>query len=287
MPVMLIVCIVFLLANVLFANASPASGVTPISLTAGNAQENDDPCPQYSRCGRQGELYWNNLIATLASPAPADKADNIRIFNTYYGTSLRRRHSAGQEVEQDLIARGLSPIEDYRRWHVFCKPDGDVEDSAYQNLFNADDGVIIATSNHRKEDSRKRLQWSDLVYQTYRRNMKPGQSFSRLRAVVQVDIVNSGTWNVARAAYESLGLDVNRDNQWRRWTRADQKRYFYGFLGTDNVKGTMWLLNDHPIEIGKKVITEILTRSGNHLDIWISLGPYDASRDGPFNDVVI
>lgn len=61
----------------------------------------------------------------------------------------------------------------------------------------------------------------------------------------------------------------------------DQRFYFYGFLGTDSVKGTVWLLHDRSNEMGKKVITEIWTRFGNHFDIWLTLGPYDPTRDRP------
>ncbi|KAL8720104.1 MAG: hypothetical protein Q9225_002980 [Loekoesia sp. 1 TL-2023] len=219
-------------------------------------------------------------MATLASPTPVDKVDTLGIFKTYYRASREKRNSAGQEIEQDLVVHGLSPIQDYQEWHVFSMPHGGAaEDPPYQNLFNANDGIIVATCNYRKLDSQKKLQWSDTVYQAYHRNIRPGQSISDLQAVIQVDIVNSGTWNVARSAYESIGLDINTDEEWRKWTLVDQKNYFYGFLGTDNVKGTVWLLNDHPNEIGKKAITEIWTRFGNHFDVWITVGPYDPLRD--------
>ncbi|KAL9005629.1 MAG: hypothetical protein Q9188_001585 [Gyalolechia gomerana] len=276
---MLATFVVSLLANaLLFLTASPRASLS-IALTTGNIQENDNPCLQYSRCGIQGRFYWSKLVETLASPHAVDKAGTLKTFDTYYGASHERRNSAGQEVGQDLVDHGLSPIQDYQRWHVFPIPDGDVEDSAYQNLFNANDGVIIATSNFRKQDTQKKLQWSDIVYQIYRRNLEPGQSLSDLQAVIQVDIVNSGTRNVARSAYQSIGLDINTDEEWRRWTITDQTFWFIGFLGTDSVKGTVWLLHDHPNEIGKKVITEIWTRSGDHFDIWLTLGTYDPSRD--------
>ncbi|KAL8944797.1 MAG: hypothetical protein Q9216_000219 [Gyalolechia sp. 2 TL-2023] len=279
--VMLATFVVSLLSNAPLILTASLAASYPIALTSGNIQENDDPCFRYSRCGIQGRFYWGKLIDTLASPAPVDKASTSKAFDTYYGASREKRNSAGQEVEQDLLEHGLSPIQDYQKWHVFSIPDGDVEDPAYQNLVNTKDGVIIATSNYRKEDLQKKLQWSDIVYQIYRRSLEPGQSLSNLQAVIQADIVNSGTQNVARSAYESIGLDINTDKQWRKWTTTDkdQRFWFRGFLGTDSVKGTVWLLRDHPNEIGRKVITEIWTRFGDHFDIWLTLGLYDPSRD--------
>lgn len=82
---------------------------------------------------------------------------------------------------------------------------------------------------------------------------------------------------------------------WRKWTLAEHevannlnpqlqeskadpiKFFFYAFLGTDNVKGTVYLLNDHPVALGKKIITEIWTRATPHFDMWINLGPYHTS----------
>ncbi|KAI4188520.1 MAG: hypothetical protein L6R41_002082 [Letrouitia leprolyta] len=273
--------IAFLLANALLVLTAPPEISLPIALTTDNVQGDEDSCLQYSRCSIQGKFYWSKLIANLAISKPVDKPSTLKIFDTYYGASHERRNNAGQEIEQDLINHGMSPIDDYQKWNVFSLPDGDVEDSAYQNLFNTNDGVIIATSNFRKEDMQKKLQWSDIVYQIYHRSLEPGQAFSDLQAVIQVDVVNTGAYNVARSAYASTGLNINADNVWRRWTMNDQRFHFYSFLGTDSVKGTVWLLHDRPNELRKKVITEIWTRFGNHFDIWLTLGPYDPSRDRP------
>ena len=227
--------------------------------------------------------YWNGLMATLASPTPIDKMGGLETFDGFYEASRGNRGSAGQEIEQDLIVHGLSPIENYQMWHVFGIQNGEdqAEESPYQNLFNANDGVIIATYNWRPEDLQKKLQWSEIVYQTYLRNMAPGQSISRLQTVIQVDVVSPGTFLIAKQAYQSIGLDATTDEGWRKWTLADQQYFFYALLGTDNIKGTVWLLNDHPTTIGKKVITEIWTRFGNSFDIWINIGPYDLTMDTP------
>ncbi|KAL8745045.1 MAG: hypothetical protein Q9184_007920, partial [Pyrenodesmia sp. 2 TL-2023] len=184
-----------------------------------------------------------------------------------------------QEVEQDLLKHNLGPLDDhYQRWHVFSLPSEEPQvdqDSPYQNLFNTDAGVIIGVYNWRAEDhSPKQLQWSEIVYQTYILALGAGQSISALQAVIKTDIVNPGTYNVAKSAYKSIGLDADEDKAWRKWTLAEHEFFFYAFLGTDNVKGTVYLLNDHSVALGKKIITEIWTRASPHFDLWINLGPY-------------
>lgn len=40
-------------------------------------------------------------------------------------------------------------------------------------------------------------------------------------------------------------------------------------MGTDNVKGVVFLLNDHSVEMGRKIITEVWTRWDTDFpDIW-------------------
>ncbi|KAI4277173.1 MAG: hypothetical protein LQ337_001992, partial [Flavoplaca oasis] len=172
------------------------------------------------------------------------------------------------QIQEDLIHRGFSPINDYKMWHVSSlqSKNGQAdEETSYENMVNTDDGVIIATYNWRPLDSQKKLQW-------YLMESSSGFS-SILIAIVQVDITNPGTFRILNTAYKARGLDANHDRHWRRWTPADSP-YFFWFLGTDNVKGTMFLLKDHASAIGKKAITAIWTRAEPSFDIWIQLGPY-------------
>lgn len=201
-----------LLANVYNVHSAPPRDF-PADLynpMAGNIQEMESPCPNYSRCGRDGRKYWDRLMATLASPNPVDRADGFEIYKLYYGHSRVSRSGAGQEVEQDLLKYNLGPLDDhYQRWHVFSLPSEDLDvdqDAPYQNLFNTNTGVIIGVYNWRAEDhSPKQLQWSEIAYQTYLLALKPGQSISALQVVIKTDIVNAGTYNVAKSAYKSIG----------------------------------------------------------------------------------
>ncbi len=286
--------LVLLVCSVLNAHA----GLLPIK--SGNFQEMDDPCQQYSLCGSRGFTYWQDLTKTLGIPHPMDKPDDFEIYKNWYRYTLVDHSGGGQQIQEDLIHRGFSPIDNYKMWHVSSlqsKTGQADEETSYENMFNAEDGVIIATYNWRPLDSQKKLQWystvfptetiillmyffarSDIVYHTYRLNLKPGQSMRSLKAVIQVDITNPGTFRILQSAYKARGLDANHDRYWRRWTPADSP-YFYWFLGTDNVKGTMFLLKDHASAIGKKVITAIWTRAEPSFDIWIQLGPYHPTME--------
>ena len=138
------------------------AALLPTTPTSGNFQEMDSPCQQYSLCGSKGLQYWRDLIATLASPFPADKDDDFHIYKDWYHCTLEDRAGAGQEVEHDLTGRGLSSIDDYKMWHVSSlhSKNGNADrETSYENLFNTNDGVIIATYNWRPLDSQKRLQW--------------------------------------------------------------------------------------------------------------------------------
>ncbi|KAI4143674.1 MAG: hypothetical protein L6R39_004484 [Caloplaca ligustica] len=300
---MLTTFIVFLFVNAFIVRTAPNGPRLP-SPTSGNMQEMDNPCLTYSSCGTKGHQYWTGLMKTLASPNPQDKDGDFDIFETLYLPLSVHRDGAGQDVAQDLVVHGLSSIDEYYKWDVSPRLSGHghEDEAPYQNLFNsaffchshpadlllpfldndftnipsAKDGVIIATYNWRPLDPLQKLYWSDIVYQSYLLNLEPGQSISALQAVIQTDIVNPGTFRVLQSAYKAKGLDPDTDKTWRKWTLADQY-FFYGFLGTDNVKGTLYLLNDHPVTIGKKVITEIWTRADPVFDMWINLGPYEPS----------
>lgn len=125
----------------------------------------------------------------------------------------------------------------------------------------------------------QKLQWSDIIYQCYleelTRTHQSGRSIAGLQTVIQANILNMGTIDVARAAYLSIGTQLWVEPDWKRWTIAETPYWFYALLGTENIKGVLWLLRDHPVAIGNKVVTEIWTRVNGNFDIWINIGPYE------------
>ncbi|KAL8812178.1 MAG: hypothetical protein Q9200_001218 [Gallowayella weberi] len=267
-----------LLANASVSYAGPAGGAVRPGL--GDIWADSPSCQQYSSCAIKGRNYWNALIARLHDPNAKD-VNRVETFVHYYGTEHGDLDdpSSGQEVEQDLIDHGFSPRHGFTKWATFAldplhrHPD---HPAPYENMFSTKDGVIIATSNFRKADLIQKLFWSDIVYQNYLETVKPGESISALRTVIQTDVMNMGTFLVTKMAYEARGLDfIHDDNShWLKWTLREQEHAFYSFLGTDNVKGVVHLLTDHSVAIGKKVVTEIWTRHDPQFDLWIEIGPH-------------
>ncbi|KAL8859690.1 MAG: hypothetical protein Q9178_003804 [Gyalolechia marmorata] len=121
-----------------------------------------------------------------------------------------------------------------------------------ENLQQEDDGNWRNNAQNRKENQ---LQWSEIMYQTWKlaANMpvaegedhSPGGPISNLRAVVQSLVTNAGTLAILRNAYEANDWVPRRDREWREWTEPSTRDFFCALLGTDNVKGTVWLLKDH------------------------------------------
>ncbi|KAL8750029.1 MAG: hypothetical protein Q9199_007326 [Rusavskia elegans] len=152
-----------------------------------------------------------------------------------------------------------------------------LKQTAYFNAFNTAAGIIVAKGNWRSSDQNKKedqLQRSEIMYQTWKeaaaqaeKDQLPHGPISNLRAVVQSNVVNHGTLEIFRAAYKENKLEPWEDPHWRSWTEDSHISFFLGMLGTDNVKGTIWLLNDHAAEIGRKEISAIHTMWDEHLDI--------------------
>lgn len=108
------------------------------------------------------------------------------------------------------------------------------------------------------------------------KNGRPlGGPISNLQTVIQARVLNDQTQRVIKTIWAAEEREYNvLDPTWYKFTFAEKPNWFYALLGTDNIKGTVWLLNDHAAEIGKKVITEIWIRwRVADPDIWISIGP--------------
>ncbi|KAI4256042.1 MAG: hypothetical protein LQ352_002274 [Teloschistes flavicans] len=241
-------------------------------------------------CSEKGLGYWNTLHTTLSQDDPKDRDDNA-IFEQYYHTESVSNMYTEPTLRQTFENRGI----DVTQMHYWATSSIDPttnavdESAAYYNVFDTKSGIIIAEGNWRNEDKQQKLPWSEIIYQTWdlaesKENRmasdglakNPGAPISNLQSVVRHDIANRGTQAVLAAAYQANGLVPGKDgdDQWRPWTEADHRDFFHGLLGTDNVKGVIWLLNDHAAEIGKKEISTIWSRwAGSWPDLWIDIAP--------------
>ena len=250
-----------------------------------NLQQEDEVCTIYKACVEKGYRYWNELHTTLSNYTSVDRSHGLELFERYYRPEAPETLELGYEpnLEQAFINRNLDtrsmdawevnsfdPVEEIRHGRT-----------AYLNAFNTDSGVIVALGNWRDNDKNRKenqLQWSEIMYQTWKlaasmpvtegEDHSPGGRISNLRAVVQSLVTNAGTLAILKNAYEANDWVPHRDVEWRQWTEPSTRNFFYALLGTDNVKGTVWLLKDHAVEIGRKDISSIWTLWDGSADMW-------------------
>lgn len=283
--------------------ATPSESTPPSpTTTTGNFQEEDDVCTDYKTCGTRGLTYWNILFDTLRNRQSQDRTDGFGKFQQYYTAQYVDTKKADLDISPDLIVHGIDP--DYLDvWTTVDKgPKTSVQDlfNPYINSFNTRDGIVIADNNFRYDDQAKKLEWSELMYHTWQaassyadalhgiddRHPKGGP-ISTLKCVFQHIVVNKQTQEVIKLLYQKMGYAIEQDIEWKKWTEEDQPNWFHALLGTDNVKGTVYFLNDHAQEIGRKEITEIWTRWDVFApDIWYVLSLLDVfSREGKLRRV--
>ncbi|KAL8765551.1 MAG: hypothetical protein Q9209_007422 [Squamulea sp. 1 TL-2023] len=250
--------------------APPMPTSPAIDSLEGNWQEFDDVCPNYKICSERGWRYWNTLGETLQNPNARDRTDGFALFQQYYTTRMEKTKSADSDWAQEFKNEGI----DSDHLDLWVTVDKSNKRTPYRNSFNTKDGVIVAEMNFRSDDQTKKLEWSELMYQTWQAasawadhqslyGVVPhpkGGPISNLKSVIQSLVVNDQTMAIIRRLYEANGFVPEEDVDWRKWTEDGQPAFWLALLGTDNIKGTVYLLNDHPQEIGRKVITEIWTK---------------------------
>ncbi|KAL8719191.1 MAG: hypothetical protein Q9225_003770 [Loekoesia sp. 1 TL-2023] len=263
---------------------SPPSGPQP-SLKPGNDQEDADACQDYKSCSVKGLGYWNKLDEALRDPQYQDRTDGTDKFQKFYTSTFDDTMPSDPDLRQDLVTHGLNANyldmwttkEKNSKANKFFSP--------FLNAFDTNGGAIIALANWRQFDKTQQLPWSELMYQTWKAASKmadhenlygifpghpKGGPISNLKCVVQHIVTNDGTKGVMKTMYEKNRYSIGQgDMEWKKWTEEDSLYWFYALLGTDNVRGTVWLLRDHANEIGRKTVTEIWTRwEAANPDIW-------------------
>lgn len=272
--------------------------VPPDPATLGNGLLEDDTddldvCQTYATCGASGNNYWQKLLSTIRQAQPVDRTHtkdppDENVFNADYHTEIQHVDEFGKGVRADLGAKGLdlSEMGLWATWTVNATTGKD-DDTAYLDIFDTANGVVLAIENWRDRDSRKTLPWSEIMYQTWKRaedsendrlqqsynvgkGYLAGHDMSSLKYSIQNQVANPHTKAIIHLAHKSMGYPLDADDPtWRKWTDEETPNWFRALLGTDNCKGTVWLLTDHAAEIGKKEITEIWTRwSFPYPDIW-------------------
>ncbi|KAL8770472.1 MAG: hypothetical protein Q9203_003541 [Teloschistes exilis] len=252
----------------ILAMPTPTLHVSNAQVSAtGNRQADDDVCPDYEICGTRGHRYWQTLQQTIALAQPVDRTDGPEKFERFYGIEFASFEDPIEQLRQDLIDHGIN-YDFLDGFAIFSKdPDTgtETEETAYQNMFQTDKGVIIAVQNFRHADEQKQLSWSELMAQAWPvarewaddwegENGRPlGGLISNIQTVIQARVLNDQTQRVVKTIWAAEEREYNvLDPTWYKFTLAEKPNWFYALLGTDNIRGTVWLLNDDAAEIGKK-----------------------------------
>ncbi|KAL8645979.1 MAG: hypothetical protein Q9226_007058 [Calogaya cf. arnoldii] len=254
----------------------------------GNAQEDVGICSDYGSCSVKGLELWGTLHATLNDPNAKDK-DLTAVFEKNYEVMYHERYQPQRALLTTLIDHNLDithldvvlsvsvdPVTGSPRMKTYWP---------YENAFDTKAGVLIAISNFREHDhADEPLPWSEIMYQTWQSayqlaeddkvddpDAKGGGPISDLKHVIQHIVVNAQTQKVVQTAYQALKYTTRKidPDPWKKFTENSTPLWFCALLATDNVKGTVFLLNDHSVEMGRKTISEIWTRwDEQNADIW-------------------
>ncbi|KAL8954435.1 MAG: hypothetical protein Q9193_007248, partial [Seirophora villosa] len=228
---------------------------------------------------------------SLQLDKPVDRSDGKTLFDQYYRPEYDLTQEADLELQSGFADRGMK-YDHVDLWDTLPRGGPPSRFPAYANEFDTANGVIIAQANFKQFDSQKKLEWSELMYQTWphaqmkadelhRRDVAnkkdpphpAGGPIANLRAIVQHSALPRGTRAVITAAYnanKNKGYSIGRgDETWRKWTEVETRDFFYALVGTDSVKSTIWLLKDHAAELRKKTIVAIWTKwPGLSPDLW-------------------
>ncbi|KAL8688948.1 MAG: hypothetical protein Q9218_005262 [Villophora microphyllina] len=273
---------------------SPTAHVSAAQVSAtGNRQEDDEVCGDYEVCGSRGHRYWQSLQATISQAQPVDRTDGPEKFDHYYGIEFASFDDPIPQLMQDLANHGIN-YQYIEGWAIYSKDPltgTETEETAYGNMFSTFHGLIIAVENFREYDDSKALSWSELMAQAWPKAQEwaqdraddpefahlghpGGAPISNLQTIIQAKVRNDQTKAVLQTIWKAEGHEWNTlDATWYKFTLAENPNWWYALVGTDNIKGTVYLLNDHAAAIGKKVVTEIWVRwRGVDPDIWIVIG---------------
>ncbi|KAL9577995.1 MAG: hypothetical protein Q9212_006007 [Teloschistes hypoglaucus] len=259
--------------------------IQTLTIRAFEGDVQDHVCDNFQTCDVKGLKYWNKLFTTITQPKIVDRTDGQDIFQQHY-IAKPVMYENNPAFRQDFVNYGINN-DHFDQWTIdsIDQYTGHANgDDSYTNAINTVDGVLIAIANWKDDDTAEvQLPWSELMYNLWKLSQHeqddlhskdpsepPSGPLSTIRVIIRHTVTNVMTQNVLRTAYTANGYSMNQgDITWRYWSEETTRYFFYAILGTPNVRGTLWLLNDHAAEIGGKIPKHIYTRwNKENPDIW-------------------
>ncbi|KAL8662019.1 MAG: hypothetical protein Q9202_005073 [Teloschistes flavicans] len=262
----------------------PVHALSIRGVAEGIVQPFQSACDSYEKCGAKGLQIWNILHSNLSSATPYVREDTSATFNMYYQAEPQPYQVEDYEMKQDFENHHFD-TKHLDLWTTVSKDPAvpslveDIDDPPYKNVFDTNQGVIIADANFRYLDTNQKLPWSEIIYNLWKLSIEeadhqhsldpthpPGGPIANLKYIIQHMVVNLESQTILELAYQRNAYIYNDGSaeaaRWWPWSEedTDTRYWFYALLGTENVKGALWLLNDHSLEMGRKEITKIWTR---------------------------
>ena len=257
----------------------------------------------YDACLGKGRKNWNDLQSLLRSTSPPPSRDAARQnFNEYYLAFGPDWSKAPRKLKRALALAGVTDERLFQSWEVDSRKARNSDASAtilppYETLYVPSKGVLIVDMALKEQDVQRRLFHSDILYLTLeqrvipanmlRSNMESPTPFQvrKLSVIIHNYVVNFITKRTILHAYaKHLGMteaQMRSDEVWRQWSPdGPYPEAFLALCGTDNVKGTLYMLKDYRSELGRKTVRDIWTRGDSQPDIWINLMDWKPGQPG-------
>ena len=257
----------------------------------------------YDACLGKGRKNWNNLQSLLRSTSPPPSRDAARKnFNEYYLAIGPEWTKAPRKLKGALALAGVTDERLLQSWEVDSRKERNSDASAtiippYETIYVPSKGVLIVDMALKEQDMQQKLFHSDILFLTLEQRVIPANMLRsnmlsptrfqvrKLSVVIHNYVVNFITKRTILHAYAKyLGLtehQVKSDGIWRQWSPdGPYPEAFLALCGTDNVKGTLYMLKDYRSELGRKTIRDIWTRGDSEPDIWINLMDWKPGQPG-------
>ncbi|KAI4256714.1 MAG: hypothetical protein L6R42_006053 [Xanthoria sp. 1 TBL-2021] len=270
-------------------SAPPVPLPTPTGIPSSSDFGPEDFCSEYADCAQSGKEYLDKLKTVLQNPSPTDNwPDGSQLFDKYYDLAIIDRYTAGNDVAQESSQPRISPPSIQTKYAM----------ASILSKHRVANTQIPTPTKHLSKNLFKygrRHHHCDIQLpiprperrtplvrnprtKTYLRLLQTrAERILNLKAEVRYNVLNGYTLNVILMSYEARDLPDVDNPVWVKWTEKEQQFLWRGVGGTDNVRGVVWLLNDH---VGGKMVREIWTRVGRRdrvggvgkLDVWVVVG---------------
>lgn len=196
-----------------------------------------------------GRKRWPQFLATLRAEGP-DRNDGAAAYAARYISVP----ALNQELPANL-RNYLATMNIDTRGFTKCATGPRGGEKAYENYYNAKQGVIVASWNYADKDvgDGTRLNLSEILFHEYTAEAeRVGSPVKNLRYVVRSSIQGQAALKVM----ETITPLKDRFGS-RSWEPGSDE--FNALLSIDNVKSIPYLLTDHREALGHKSILRIVT----------------------------